>query len=79
MEAYWWGPQMFAWMWIFPLSFLGFGLFYLPTCVDSRGALGGRRNRRELSEAMREILERRYASGEIGSAQYEKMKRVLLK
>ena len=80
MDSFWWAPHMFAWMWIFPLSFLAMCLiFLLGYLCRFPGALGGRRNRRELSEAVREILNRRFASGEIDAVQYEEMKRVLLK
>ena len=79
MEPYWWGPHMFAWMWIFPLSFLAICLIFLFAYLCwCPGALGARRVRRELSEAVREILDRRYVSGEINAEQYEEMKRVLL-
>ena len=79
MDAYWWGPHMFAWMWIFPLSFLIVCLFFLFAFLfRNPGSFCGRRDRRDLSEAVREILDRRYASGEITVEQYEEMKRVLL-
>ena len=78
MEPYWWYPHMFSWMWIFPASFLIVCLFFLFAFI-ARGPrwFNGRKDRRELGEAAREILDRRYAGGEITRAQYEEMKRVL--
>jgi len=79
MEVSWWGPYMFAWMWIFPLSFLAICLIFLFAYLCRfPGALGTRRDRLDLSAAVREILNRRFASGEIDAAQYEEMNRVLL-
>ena len=37
----------------------------------------GRKDRHDLSEAARKILDRRYAGGEITKEQYEEMRRVL--
>ena len=80
MDSFWWAPHMFAWMWIFPLSFLAICLIFLFAYLCRfPGALGGRRNRRELSKVVRESLNRRFASGEIEAVQYEDMKLVLLK
>jgi putative membrane protein len=79
MAPYWWGLHMFGWTWIFPLTFLAVCLFFLFAYLF-RGPrwFYGRRDRRELCEAAREILDRRYASGEITRDQYEEMKRVLV-
>ena len=60
MEAYWWGPHMFARMWIFPSSFLAICLIIcLAYLCRFPGALGMRRDRLELSAAVRQILNRR--------------------
>ncbi len=69
----WWGP--FPMMWIFPLIFLVVMVIFLfrgngwPMC-------GGRRmNDRE--ESVKEILDRRYARGEISREEYQQMKKDL--
>ncbi len=78
MDPYWWGPHMFGWMWIFPVGFVVVCLFFLFAYLfRSPGSLCGRGERRDFREAAREILARRYASGEISAEQYEEMKRVL--
>jgi putative membrane protein len=70
---------MFGWMWIVPLSFVIICLF-IAFAYLFRGPrwFYGPRGRQELGEAAREILDRRYASGEITREQYEEMKRVLV-
>lgn len=78
METYWWYPHMFAWMWIFPFSFLMVCVFFLFVYLFRGPHLFfGRKDRHDLSEAAREILDRRYAGGEITKEQYEEMRRVL--
>lgn len=72
----WSGPwECFSLMWIFPLIFLAVMLLFL-----SRGAgwpmLGGRK-RRDSEESAREILDRRYAKGEIGQEEYQRMRKDL--
>jgi putative membrane protein len=70
---HWWWPAM-GFMWIVPLFFLIVVLVFLfrgPPSFwrgDSRG---------ERRETAREILDRRYAGGEITKEQYEEMKRTL--
>ena len=78
MDPHWWGLQLWGWMWIFPLSFMAVCLFFLLAYLF-RGPrwFYGRADRQVLHEAAREILDRRYASGEITRDQYEEMKRVL--
>jgi uncharacterized membrane protein len=79
MDTWWW-PHMWAWMWVFPLSFLLLCLiFLLAYLFRGNGLMCRREDRRLLGEAAREILARRYASGEISKEQYEEMKRVLAK
>lgn len=68
----WWGP--FPMMWIFPVIFLVVLLFLfrsggLPMC--------GRHGTRESGHTAREILDRRYARGEISREEYQQMKKDL--
>lgn len=72
----WWGPGpwMFPWMFIFPLIFLGVVLFVVLR-VGSGSMCGGRRHRSDPSA--REILDRRYARGEISRDEYQHMKKDL--
>lgn len=70
------GPYgMFPWMWIFPLIFLIVMLLFLfrgggwPMC-------GGHGTRRR-EESARELLDRRYARGEISREEYQQMKKDL--
>lgn len=70
------GPwEWFPLMWIFPLIFLVVMLLFLfrgagwPMC-------SGRRMREEYGSA-REILDRRYARGEISQEEYQRMKKDL--
>lgn len=71
---YWWPG--FGFMWIFPLVFLVVALAFLlrggPGCLWRGG--GWRDGKRE---SPREILDRRYANGEITKEQYEEMRRTL--
>ena len=75
MEPPYWWWHGFGLMWIFPLLFLIVMIVFLfrrgPGCYWR----GGRREDRR--ESPREILDRRYASGEITKEQYEEMKRTL--
>lgn len=75
-----WG--MFPWMWIFPLIFLVVILLLVfriggggwPMC----GGRGTRENGgREKEESAKEILNRRYARGEISREEYQQMKKEL--
>jgi putative membrane protein len=72
--SYWWWHG-FGLMWIFPLLFLIVLIVFLfrggPGWFWHAGSHEGRR------ESPREILDRRYASGEITKEQYEEMKRTL--
>ncbi|HET6450377.1 MAG TPA: SHOCT domain-containing protein [Spirochaetia bacterium] len=78
---------MWHWGWgwgrgVFPFFLLGAGfrlavlgavvaaVVYLVRGISRRGGTGGR-------ESAREILERRYANGEISKEQFEEMKRTL--
>ena len=73
---YWWGwGHGFGWMWFFPLIFLAlcllimFGMFFRHGTGHGAGR-GGEENARE-------ILDRRYAKGEIDKQKYEEMKHAL--
>ena len=72
---FWWHGGWWM-MWVIPLAFLiVFAIFLLrggPMCWRNRG---GRRDASQ--ETPREILARRFASGEITKEQYEDMKRTL--
>jgi putative membrane protein len=78
MVSYWLGPQVAEWLWILPLTLLAVCLVFLVAfLVRGPRWFYGRENRHVLHEAAREILDRRYASGEITREQYEEMKRVI--
>jgi len=78
MDLYWWGLHMAVWMWILPLTLLVVCLVFLVAfLVRGPRWFHGRESRRLLHEAAREILDRRYASGEITREQYEEMRRVI--
>jgi putative membrane protein len=70
----WWWPGM-GFMWIFPLLFLIVMIVFL-----FRGPWWGGRghDQGDRRETPREILDRRYAGGEITKEQYEEMKRTLV-
>lgn len=73
---HWWWPG-FGFMWIFPLLFLIVMIVFLfrgPWWFRGGNDRTGGSERRETP---REILDRRYASGEISKEQYEEMKRTL--
>ena len=71
-----WTPH-FGMFWIFPLLCLVFMAFMMIGCggMFSRFHHGGRRG--DGGETPRQILERRYANGEIGKEQYDAMRRDL--
>lgn len=75
----WWG-QGFGFMWIFPLTFLVVFLFFMRGMFSGGvGGWGGHGNDSSHAhrESAREILDRRFASGEISKEAYESMKRTL--
>jgi len=79
MDPYYWGPHFFGWMWILPAVFLIVCLVFLFSFFfRGSGCWGGRhRHRHDNAESARDILDKRYAKGEIAKDQYEEMKRVL--
>lgn len=78
MGPYWWGLHVPGWLWVLPLGFFAVCFFILVAYLF-RGPrwFSGRADRRLLGKAAREILDRRYASGEITREQYEETRRVL--
>ena len=74
---YWWGwGHGFGWMWFFPLIFLALCLLFMFGMFFRRGM--GHGAGRDAGEASaREILDRRYAKGEIDKQKYEEMKHAL--
>jgi putative membrane protein len=75
MDPYWWGHHMFGWMWIFPLAFFILCMIFVFAFLFRGPGWFGRHGDRR--ESARDILDRRYASGEITGEQYEEMKRRL--
>lgn len=70
------GPWVgFPWMWIFPLIFL----IVLLILLFRRGGspMCGSHNAQGKEEGARELLDRRYARGEITREEYQQMKRDL--
>lgn len=66
----------FPWMWIFPLTFLIVMLLFL-----FRGGAGfpmcGSHGTHNREQTARELLDRRYARGEISREEYQQMKKDL--
>ncbi len=69
-----WAP--FPWMMIFPLIFLVVMPLFLSRAFD--WPMWGRRGTRGRGESAREILDRRYARGEITREQYQQMQKDLV-
>jgi uncharacterized membrane protein len=70
---YWWGHG-FGFMWVVPLLFLAVFLFCMRG-MFGRGFGGG--NSRTQSDNAHEILNKRFAMGEISKDEYEDMKKIL--
>lgn len=66
-----WGG--FPWMWIFPLIFLIVLLIFLFRQAGS--PMSGSHNLQGKEESARELLDRRYARGEITREEYQQMKK----
>jgi putative membrane protein len=78
MEPHMWWEGGFRWMWIFPFTFMVLMMLFMGLCVfwffrRSGCPMCGWWNtpRTKDLEAPRQILDRRYASGEITKEQYE--------
>lgn len=72
----WWdGPGYgFHWMWIFPVVFLVLCVVFM---FRGPGWLMGGHGRNHREENAREILDRRYAKGEINREEYQRMRKDL--
>jgi putative membrane protein len=68
----WWGHG-FGFMWIMPLLFLAIFLFFMRG-MFGQGEGGGNKSR---STSAREILDKRFAKGEISQDEYQTMKKAL--
>lgn len=66
-----WG--FFPWMWIFPVLFLIICVLFLSRMMGGWSMWGDRKS----PESAREILDRRYARGEISREVYAQMKKDL--
>ena len=78
MEPYW-GPHVFGWMWILPATFLIVCLALMFTFLFRGPGCWIHRNSgaRASGESARDILDKRFARGELTKEQHEQMKRVL--
>ena len=61
----------FGFMWIIPLLFLAVFVYFMRGMFS--GGMGGGMNSGK-SETAREVLDRRYAAGEISKEEYEEMR-----
>jgi len=61
----------FGFMWIIPLLFLAVFIYFMRGMFS--GGMGGEMNSGK-SETAREVLDRRYAAGEISKEEYEGMR-----
>jgi putative membrane protein len=77
MDGYWWGPHFFGWMWVFPALFMLVCFLFVFSCVFRGRMPWSRPDRGRGRETPREILDRRYAGGEVTTEQYEQMRRTL--
>ena len=71
MTPEYWMGHGFGFMWIFPLLFLAVFIFFM------RGNMFGQNNQNTKTETPREILDKRFAKGEINKDEYEEMKKTL--
>jgi len=62
----------FHWWWIIPIAMMILCFFMMR---GHRGCLAGRSRPRHVAESAREILDKRYALGEINKQEYEEKKR----
>jgi len=73
-----WGGQGFTFMWIFPLLFFIVFLFFMRG-MFGRGSMGcgSHGGSATHKESAHEILDKRFAKGEISKDEYEEMKKAL--
>ena len=71
-----WFPYMHG-FWIFPLFCLLFMVVMMLACGGMRFRFGHRARGAGAGETTRQILDRRYASGEIDKSQYDALRRDL--
>lgn len=71
--GYWWGHG-FGFMWIFPLLFFIAFLLLMWAIFGKGSRMGGIDTR---PESAREILDKRFARGEISKEEYAEMKKTL--
>lgn len=69
------GTPYFSGFWIFPLLCLLFMAVMMIGCGSMRFRFGRGARRDGERETARQILERRYASGELGKEEYDAMRR----
>lgn len=69
----WWGHG-FGFMWIVPMLFFVVFLFFMRG-IFRQGSRGGNNGTRR--ESAREILDKRFAKGEIEKEEYEEMKKAI--
>ena len=90
MEPHMWWEGGFRWMWVFPFTFMVLMMVFIAICAfglfrrsgwwgHSCPMCGWRPRGTQDQETPRQILDRRYASGEITKEQYESMKHDLQK
>ncbi len=77
-----WGGQGFTFMWIIPLLFFIVFLFFIRGMFGQNNNQGnnigtGNGSNGHRSESAREILDKRFAKGEINKDEYEEMKKTL--
>ncbi len=88
MEPHMWWEGGFSWMWIFPFMFMVIMIIFMATCVfwffrrssgwgPSCPMCGWNTRGTKDLDTPHQILNRRYASGEITKEQYEGMKQDL--
>jgi len=73
-----WGGEGFTFMWIIPLLFFVVFLFFMRG-MFGRGSMGcgSHGDSTTHKESAREILDKRFAKGEISKDEYEEMKKAL--
>ena len=89
MEPHMWWESGVRWMWIFPFTFMVLMMLFIGICVlgffrrsgwsgHSCPMCGWHPSGRREQETPRQVLDRRYARGEITKEEYERIKQDLL-